>query len=140
MGVNGAKRADHRRSGLGLARPLRKAPVGATTKCCTPARGCDKSGQWNVLLFWMTMLNWTGLRQGDGFASSPRMTGVVGVFGDFNNQSWPMPTRVWHFYLRHSPRNEGGAEWQGRVVGPLLRFGYHPVPGDVMPMEWMGTL
>jgi GT2 family glycosyltransferase len=63
---------------------------------------------------------------------------VVGVFGDFNNQPWPNPTRAWRFYLRHILRmNEN--EWQGRVVGPLLRFGYTPPPTHAMPIEWMGT-
>ncbi len=65
-------------------------------------------------------------------------TDVVGVFGDFNNQSWAMPTVAWRFYLRHVLRMEDGA-WQGRVVGPLLRFAYNPPPREPMPMEWLGT-
>lgn len=64
--------------------------------------------------------------------------GVVGAFADFNNQSWPMPTRVWRFYLRHVLGLAEG-EWQGRVVGPLLRFGYNPAPAQAQPMEWLGT-
>ena len=46
---------------------------------------------------------------------------IVGVSADFNNQSWPKPTLAWRLYLRHilGMRKE---EWQGRVVGPLLRF------------------
>ncbi len=64
--------------------------------------------------------------------------GVVGAFADFNNQSWSMPTRAWHFYLRHVLGMEEGA-WQGRVVGPLLRFGYNPAPPQVRPIEWLGT-
>lgn len=63
---------------------------------------------------------------------------IVGAFADFNNQSWPMPTRAWRFYLRHFLRMKEGA-WQGRVVGPLLRFGYNPPPKQPMPMEWLGT-
>ena len=63
---------------------------------------------------------------------------LVGVFADFNNQSWPMPTRAWRFYLRFVLGMEEGA-WQGRVVGPLLRFGYNPTPRHVMPLEWLGT-
>jgi GT2 family glycosyltransferase len=63
---------------------------------------------------------------------------VVGVFGDFHNQSWPMPTRVWRFYLRYVLGMQEGA-WQGRVVGPLLRFCYHPVPAEPRPLEWIGS-
>jgi GT2 family glycosyltransferase len=67
-----------------------------------------------------------------------RDPGIVGVFADFNNQSWPLPTHVWRVYLRYVLRmNEGS--WQGRVVGPLLRFGYNPTPKEPMPMEWLGT-
>lgn len=65
-------------------------------------------------------------------------TSVVGAFADFNNQSWPLPTRAWRFYLRYILGMKDGA-WQGRVVGPLLRFGYNPVPGDASPMAWLGT-
>jgi GT2 family glycosyltransferase len=68
--------------------------------------------------------------RGDGSA--------VGVFADFSNQSWPMPTRVWRFYLRYVLGMEEGA-WQGRVVGPLLRFCYSPVPADPRPLEWIGS-
>jgi len=64
--------------------------------------------------------------------------GIVGAFADFNNQSWSMPTHAWRFYLRHILRMKDGA-WQGKVVGPLLRFGYDPRPTEAMPMEWLGT-
>ena len=63
---------------------------------------------------------------------------VVAAFADICNQSWPMPTRAWHFYLRHVLRMKEGS-WQGRVVGPLLRFGYDPVPNTSVPIEWMGA-
>jgi GT2 family glycosyltransferase len=63
---------------------------------------------------------------------------VVGVVADFNNQAWAMPTRVWSFYLRHIVGLREG-EWQGRVVGPLLRFGYNPPPVGPMPMDWLAT-
>ena len=63
---------------------------------------------------------------------------VVAVTADFNNQTWPEPTRVWQWYLHHALRLRKG-EWQGRVVGPLLRFGYNPVPDGPTPMEWLGT-
>ena len=29
--------------------------------------------------------------------------------------------------------------WQGKVIGPLLRFGYRPSPVRPMPMEWLGA-
>jgi GT2 family glycosyltransferase len=63
---------------------------------------------------------------------------LVGVTADFNNQAWPQPTKMWQWYLLYvlGLRKE---EWQGRVVGPLLRFGYNPVPAGPAPMEWLGT-
>lgn len=63
---------------------------------------------------------------------------VVGVTADFNNQTWPQPTKMWQWYLHYALRLRK-EEWQGRVVGPLLRFGYNPVPADPAPMEWLGT-
>jgi GT2 family glycosyltransferase len=64
--------------------------------------------------------------------------GIVGVFANFINQSWPMPTRPWRFYLRYLRRMKDGS-WQGRVVGPLLRFAYDPAPKGAAPMDWIGT-
>ena len=63
---------------------------------------------------------------------------VVGVTADFNNQPWPQPTKLWQWYLHYALRLRK-SEWQGRVVGPLLRFGYNPVPDGPTPMEWLGT-
>ncbi|MCA1576080.1 MAG: glycosyltransferase [Acidobacteria bacterium] len=63
---------------------------------------------------------------------------VVAVTADFNNQSWPAPTRLWRLYLRHILKLNPGA-WQGRVVGPLLRFGYNPVPHEPCAIEWLGS-
>jgi GT2 family glycosyltransferase len=64
--------------------------------------------------------------------------GVIAITADFSNQPWSGPTRLWRTYLRWV---EGMAdnEWQGRVVGPLLRFGYRPSPPQAMPMEWLGA-
>ena len=62
----------------------------------------------------------------------------VAVTADFSNQEWPPPTTLWRWYLRVAHRINGDA-WQGRVIGPLLRFGYSPVPASPMPMEWLGT-
>ncbi|MEO8677481.1 MAG: FkbM family methyltransferase [Vicinamibacterales bacterium] len=63
---------------------------------------------------------------------------VVGAVADYNTQSWPMPTRAWRFYMRYvlgmKPRS-----WEGRVVGPLLRFGYNPTPANTAPIEWLST-
>lgn len=64
--------------------------------------------------------------------------GVVAVMANFNNQAWAMPPRAWRLYLRivHGLR-EG--EWQGRVIGPLLRFGFNPPPSGPVSCEWLGT-
>ncbi len=64
--------------------------------------------------------------------------GVAAATADFNNQTWPDPTRAWQLYLRHVLKLER-ADWQGRVVGPLLRFGFNPVPSKPQPMEWLGS-
>jgi GT2 family glycosyltransferase len=63
---------------------------------------------------------------------------VVAVTSDFSNQSWPDPTRIWQLYLRRVLKLER-EQWQGRVVGPLLRFGFNPVPSSPQPMEWLGS-
>lgn len=63
---------------------------------------------------------------------------VVGVTADFNNQCWPEPTRVWQVYLKYG-LGFRQREWQGRVVGPLLRFGYNPVPALPKTVEWFST-
>jgi GT2 family glycosyltransferase len=63
---------------------------------------------------------------------------VVGVMADFNNQAWAMPTRVWRAYLRTVHGMQAG-EWQGRVVGPLLRFGFNPVPREETACDWLGS-
>lgn len=63
---------------------------------------------------------------------------VVAVTADFNNQAWPNPTRLWRLYLRYALKLEAGA-WQGRVVGPLLRFGFNPVPTAPKPIQWLGS-
>jgi len=63
---------------------------------------------------------------------------VVGVTANFNNQSWSQPTRCWQLYLRYILGLKSEA-WQGRVVGPLLRFGYNPVPANPQPMDWLGS-
>lgn len=62
---------------------------------------------------------------------------VVGVVANYNNQAWPQPTRMWQLYLRVVHGMARG-DWNGRVVGPLLRFGYNPVPSAPAPMDWIG--
>lgn len=64
--------------------------------------------------------------------------GIVGAVADFNNQSWPKPTRAWRWYMRFGLGMPEGS-WQGKVVGPLLRFGYNPLPRGVSPMAWLST-
>lgn len=66
------------------------------------------------------------------------MPEVAAVTADFSNQTWPEPTRIWQLYLRRVLGLDHDA-WQGRVVGPLLRFGFNPVPRTPRPMEWLGS-
>lgn len=63
---------------------------------------------------------------------------IAAVTADFSNQSWPDPTRIWQLYLRHILKLKP-KDWQGRVVGPLLRFGFNPVPDGPRSMEWLGS-
>ncbi|ANV84734.1 hypothetical protein AWQ21_10305 [Picosynechococcus sp. PCC 7003] len=63
---------------------------------------------------------------------------VVGVMADFNNQNWSMPTTAWKLYLKYVCKLKED-QWQGKVVGPLLRFGYNPSPNSPMPIEWLGA-
>lgn len=63
---------------------------------------------------------------------------AVAAGADFSNHQWPPPTLLWRWYLRLWHGISGG-EWQGRVIGPLLRFGYHPLPPQPAPMEWLGS-
>jgi GT2 family glycosyltransferase len=63
---------------------------------------------------------------------------AVAVGADFSNQQWPAPTTLWRWYLRMWHGMSRG-EWQGKVLGPLLRFGYHPLPPQPVAMEWLGA-
>ncbi len=63
---------------------------------------------------------------------------AVAVGADFSNQHWPPPTLLWRWYLKLWHGISGG-DWQGRVIGPLLRFGYHPLPEGPAPMQWLGA-
>jgi GT2 family glycosyltransferase len=63
---------------------------------------------------------------------------VVATTAMIRNQPWPQPTRLWRAYLRYWLRLHDGS-WQGRVVGPLLRFGYNPQPSENRHMEWLAT-
>ena len=69
-----------------------------------------------------------------GMASEP---GVVAVVADFSNQAWSAPTRAWRIYMRYV-LGLRDREWEGRVVGPLLRF-CHPGSKAARPMEWIGA-
>lgn len=60
------------------------------------------------------------------------------VTADFSNQTWSRPTTLWRWYMRWFHGIKEG-EWQGRVIGPLLRFGYNPSPDRPMPMQWLGA-
>ena len=63
---------------------------------------------------------------------------IVATVADFNNQSWSRPTLAWRLYLRFV-YNLSGASLQGRVLGPLLRFGYFDKPDEPSPIEWIAT-
>lgn len=63
---------------------------------------------------------------------------VVGVFADLINQDWPAPTTAWRIFLRLCFGVRDG-EWQGAVVGPLMRFAFVPRPTRNMPMKWIGA-
>jgi GT2 family glycosyltransferase len=63
---------------------------------------------------------------------------TVASVADMNNETWPDATTAWRWYLRRVLRLRDG-EWHGRIVGPLLRFGYPPHPDRVRSMEWFGT-
>ncbi len=63
---------------------------------------------------------------------------AVAAMADFSNQRWPAPTRAWRLYLRLAHGLADG-DWQGRVIGPLLRFGFDPPPRDARRIEWIGA-
>lgn len=63
---------------------------------------------------------------------------VAGALADFNNQTWPEPTRAWRLYMRYV-LGLPDRSWQGQVVGPLLRFGYSPPPNRPTPIAWLAT-
>ena len=63
---------------------------------------------------------------------------AVAVGADFANQQWPRPTMLWRWYLKLW-HGVSGPDWQGRVIGPLLRFGYDPLPLHPVQMEWLGA-
>ena len=67
-----------------------------------------------------------------------RWSDVVAVMATFTNQPWPPPTRLWAWYIERVLRVAPG-DWQGRVLGPLLRFGYAPLPAEPSPVQWVGT-
>lgn len=67
-----------------------------------------------------------------------RQHDAVAVGADFSNQQWPRPTALWRGYLWLCHGVTGHA-WQGRVIGPLLRFGYTPTPAGPVRMEWVGS-
>lgn len=63
---------------------------------------------------------------------------VVAAMADFNNQAWSGPTKAWRLYLQWFHGMKNGA-WNGKVIGPLLRFGFYPVPRLTTQIEWLGT-
>ena len=65
-------------------------------------------------------------------------TSAVAVMADFNNQSWAMPTHAWRIYLRVFYGYKAG-QWQGKVIGPLLRYGFNPAPPNACTCEWFAS-
>lgn len=63
---------------------------------------------------------------------------IVAVSATYRNQSWPQPTKPWRLYMKYVLGFKEG-EWQGRVIGPLLRFGYYSTMQEYQLMEWIGT-
>jgi GT2 family glycosyltransferase len=63
---------------------------------------------------------------------------VVAVTADFANESWSRPTKSWRLYLRYVLGLKED-EWQGRVLGPLLRFGYYLPQATSQSIEWLGA-
>lgn len=70
-----------------------------------------------------------------GMAFAPE---VVAVVADFSNQRWSGPTRAWRLYMRIVLGLADG-EWEGRVVGPLLRYGFTQPRELPAKMEWVGA-
>lgn len=70
----------------------------------------------------------------------PLVTGsdIVAVTADFKNESWSRPTKAWRWYLRYILGLKED-EWQGRVLGPLLRFGYYTPQLSAQYIDWLGT-
>jgi GT2 family glycosyltransferase len=65
-------------------------------------------------------------------------TNIAAAVADMSNETWPDTTPAWRWYLTTVLGMRAGT-WHGRVVGPLLRFGYPPHPNAILPMEWFGT-
>ncbi len=64
--------------------------------------------------------------------------GAVAACADMVNAPWPEATTAWRCYMRVVLGLRPG-EWHGRVVGPLLRFGYPIRPAAPAPLEWFTT-
>jgi GT2 family glycosyltransferase len=62
----------------------------------------------------------------------------VAAMAHVTNSEWPKPSPLWRAYLFLVHGIRGNA-WQGRVLGPLLRYGYNPLPDGPAPIEWFGS-
>lgn len=67
-----------------------------------------------------------------------RDSSLAAAAADISNATWPEATAAWQWYMQTVLGLRRG-EWHGRVVGPLLRFGYPPRPLASSPMQWFGT-
>ena len=62
----------------------------------------------------------------------------VAACADMVNTSWPEATTAWQWYMRAYLGLRPGV-WHGRVIGPLLRFGYPVRPSTIVPLDWFTT-
>ena len=60
---------------------------------------------------------------------------VVAAVATLSNQIWSLPTRAWRLYMQRA--GVAGDDWQGRVVGPLLRFGFKADVAGPRDMQWL---
>jgi GT2 family glycosyltransferase len=63
---------------------------------------------------------------------------VVAAMANFSNERWPRPNIIWKGVIRIFYRLRLD-QVQGRVLGPLLRFGFFAPTDKACPMEWLGA-
>jgi GT2 family glycosyltransferase len=71
-------------------------------------------------------------------ATFARSEACVAAMADIANQRWSRPTRLWSLFLRFGMGLDL-EQCQGRVLGPLLRFGFWQSTEDILEMQWFGS-